>query len=124
MIRTQKENDCGVCAVANALNVSWWTAAFYIFGDRADNKLRFNSKTRQIAEALWLEEFTLIRVKRWEDIPDRSIVKVKPPECEGTGDWHWVVWRDGMIWDSSLRAPVKTTSAYWCRLVSYLGVPA
>lgn len=124
MILTQKENDCGVCAVANALAVSWFSAAVRIFGLRADNKLRFNTKTKQIAQALWLDEFTLIRVKRWQDIPDRSVVKVIPHECEGTGNWRWVVWRDGKIWDSCLRAPVKDTSKYGCRLVSYLGAPA
>lgn len=120
MIKQREQNDCGVCAVANARNIGWATAAYLIFGEKCFNKLRFNTKTRQIAAALQLDEFKLIRVKSWHDIPDRSIVKVIPSACEGTSNWHWVVWRDGMVWDSIHSLPI-TPDKYNHRLVSYLG---
>ena len=62
MIRTKRENDCGVCAVANALGCQWHVAADRVFGYRFDNKLKFNSKTRQIANALSIHDHKLIRV--------------------------------------------------------------
>jgi hypothetical protein len=119
MIRNRKENDCGVCAVANARDIGWATAALRIFGEKFTNKLRFNTKTRQIAAALHMRSFALTRVKSWHDIPDRSIVKVIPSACEGTNNWHWVVWRDGMVWDSCHVCPI-TPDKYNHRLVSYL----
>jgi hypothetical protein len=118
MVRSLYPSDCGVCAVANALGASWGDAATAIFGDGFWNKLRFNTKTKQIIAALG--DLELVRVKYWQEIPDRSVVKVIPPECEGTGNWHWVVWRDGKVWDSNSARP-RSWRSYDCRLVSYLG---
>lgn len=120
MIRTYRPNDCGVCALANIFNWRWETAAEEIFGGRWWNKLKFNTKTRQLSDALHEPDARLIRVKDWYDIPDRSIVKVIPSACR-KGDWHWVVWRDGLVWDSNHRVPV-TPDRYNHRLVSYIGV--
>jgi hypothetical protein len=120
MIHHRKRNDCGVCAVANLCNISWPTAALRLFGEKFANKLAFNTKTRQIALAIHLDDFKLIRIKDWHDIPDNSIVKVIPSVCEGTGSWHWVVWRDGLVWDG-LHAQPLTPDRYNHRLVSYLG---
>jgi hypothetical protein len=120
MIRSLRRNDCGVCAVANALSCSWQIAADRIFGSAFRNKLAFSTKTKQIAIALHNYAPKLIRVKSWDDIPDRSVVKVLPLECEGTGNWHWVGWRDGMVWDNNNARP-RSPHRYNCRLVSYLG---
>ncbi len=121
LVKSRATDDCGVCAVANAKGVSWATAALRIFGDAFSNKLKFNTTTRKIAAALHLDSFKLIRVKDWHDIPDLSVVKVICSAQEGTGNWHWVVWRDGMVWDSTYGLPV-TPDRYRHRLVSYLGV--
>ena len=120
MIQIQRENDCGVCAVANALEVSWTYAADIVFNENWSNKLRFNTKTRQIANALNIQDHKLIRVKEWHDIPDHSIVKVINSAQGGTGNWHWVVWRDGLVWDSNHSVPIAP-HRYNHRLVSYLG---
>lgn len=119
MIRQRQQNDCGVCAVANVRNIGWSMASRLIFGEKYLNKLRFNTKTRQIAAALQMDNFKLTRVKSWHDIPDRSIVKVIPSACEGTRNWHWVVWSDGLVWDSIHALPI-TPDKYNHRLVSYL----
>ena len=124
MIRSLRRNDCGVCAVANALSCSWQIAADRIFGSAFRNKLAFSTKTKQIAIALHNYAPKLIRVKSWDDIPDRSVVKVMPLACEGTGSWHWVVWRDGTVWDSNYerpRSPKHYSRRRLRRLVSYLG---
>lgn len=120
MIRSKRQNDCGVCALANALSISWAQAAFELFGDKWNNKRTFNTKTARVADALWEPAAKLIRVKDWYDIPDRSIVKVIPSACEGTGNWHWVVWRDGLVWDGLHAVPLRP-ERYNHRLVSYIG---
>lgn len=121
MIHSQRQWDCGVCAVANALNISWWAAASRIFSpEAASNKLRFSTKTRQIALALDIRNHKLIRVKSWAEVPEGSVVKVMPPVCEGTGDWHWVAYRRGRVWCSCADRPVAPKNYLW-RLVSYIG---
>lgn len=124
MIKTQKLNDCGVCALANKMAISWNGAAFRLFGGLFSFRRAYNTKTRDLCQMLFPFniEAGLIRVKAWADVPDGSIVKVIPPQCEGTGNWHWVVWKNGKIWDSCHQRPVnpKRTS-YDCRLVSYIG---
>lgn len=120
MITSQCRDDCGVCAIANLLGCSWQVSANLIFGKTAHNKLRFSTKTRQLAQAVGIANHKLIRVKDWHDIPDRSIVKVIPSACEGTGNWHWVVWKDGMVWDSNRSLP-WSPHRYLHRLTSYLG---
>jgi len=121
MIKNTKLHDCGVCAVANLLDISWRAAAHRIWGNAHYNRLRFNTRTKQVATAIDITKPKLIRVKSWHDIPpERAIVKVIPPECEGGYDWHWVVWRDGKVWDSCLTRASKPEH-YECRLVSYLG---
>lgn len=122
MVRSRKRNDCGVCAIANVRGVSWASAALWLFGQNFSNRLSFGSTTRKVAAAMSMGVFKLIRVKSWHDIPDKSIVKVIPSACEGTGSWHWVVWRDGMVWDGMRSLPL-TPDRYNHRLVSYLGVP-
>lgn len=120
MIVSQERDDCGVCALGNVLDTSWQMAAGMIFGAEWQNRLRFNTTTRQIATALCIKNHKLIRVKSWYNIPDRSVVKVIPSACEGTGNWHWVVWRDGMVWDSNRSLPLAE-HRYDHRLTSYLG---
>lgn len=122
MVRSREQNDCGVCAVANALGISWPSAALRLFNIHFSAKRYFGTTTRRVAAAMRMTDFKLIRVKAWHDIPDKSIVKVIPSACEGTGSWHWVVWRDGMVWDGMRSLPL-TPDRYNHRLVSYLGVP-
>jgi hypothetical protein len=130
MVRSQRDNDCGVCAVANLLGCSWGWAADLIFGYWY-NRRSFATKTKDIVAVISRMVIAsrpapkLIRVNQWRDIPDGSIVKVIPGPCEGTGDWHWVVWRDGLIWDSLNTTPVKPARyglRYGRRLVSYIGL--
>lgn len=111
-------DDCGVCALANALLLSWREAASKIFPDGHAHKARFNTKTKQIVAALG-GKHALQRVKDWHDIPSGSVVKVIPSHCEGTGNWHWVAWRDGKVWCSYMRRAFKPEH-YEMRLVSYL----
>ena len=118
--RTQRENDCGVCAVATALRVSWSEAARFIFGPAWANKLRFNTKTRQIAAVLFPHGGGgLVRASSWAEIPNNAICKVILPWQEGTGGWHWVVYRNRHVLCSN-KARRIPPERYEGRLVSYI----
>src|ERR1700742_4430287 len=101
MIKSRANNDCGVSAIANFRGISWLGGATLLFGLALPRS--FSTTTAKISMALGGHRlFKLRRVKRWVDIPDGVIVKVIPPHCEGTRNWHWVVWKNGKIWDSVL----------------------
>ncbi len=118
MVRSQKHNDCGVCAVANRCDITWAAARVRIFGTK--RKHSFNTTTRMLTDAMFVNSWRLIRARDWYAVPNNSVVKVIPSGCRGTRNWHWVVWRDGMVWDSMHYVPL-TPERYTHGPVSYIG---
>jgi hypothetical protein len=122
LIKSQDRNDCGVCAIANRCGITWEEARARLFGDKP--KRAYNTTTRMMKHAMFVDSWRLIRVRDgdWYDIPNNSVVKVIPSACRGTGNWHWVVWRGGMVWDSVHDLPIAPTR-YSHDPVSYIGYP-
>jgi hypothetical protein len=120
MVRSQGHNDCGVCAVANRCGITWAAARVRIFGTK--RKRAFNTTTWMLKDAMFVNGWRLIRARDWYDIPNNSVVKVIPSGCRGTRNWHWVVWRGGMVWDSEFTVPISPVY-YTHGPVSYIGYP-
>lgn len=120
MVRNHKRNDCGVCAVANRCGITWEAACRRLFDGKRKRSL--NTTTRMLKAAMFVDSWRLIRVKDWYDVPNNSVVKVIPSSCRGTCNWHWVVWKDGMVWDSVHDIPISPVY-YTHAPVSYIGYP-
>jgi hypothetical protein len=122
MIRSARHNDCGVCALANLKRISYPKALARLHPNWR-RKRSFGTTTRMMkigARAHIKAKLILVRSRSWYDVPDNSLVKVVPSFLVGTRNWHWVVWRDGMVWDSVHACPV-TPELYTHYPVSYLG---
>lgn len=122
MITTIRTNDCGVCALANLKDISYPKALARLHPNWR-RKRTFGTTTRVMKIGLRAHiktKLILVRSKDWYDVPDKSIVKVLPSGCRGSRNWHWVVWRDGLVWDSVHSLPI-TPERYSHHPVSYLG---
>ena len=119
MILSNHRDDCGVCALANAFAISWTAAVKKIFPNGHTHKKRLNTTTKAIVAALG-GGYKLKRVDDWKHIPDGSVVKVIPAQCEGTGNWHWVAWRAGKVWCTYNGRTMRPHEFKRMRLVSYL----
>lgn len=116
--------DCGVCAVANLRGWTWEQAAAVIFPNH------FRTKKKQwstyTADVRHLAGYgRLLRAYKWDDIPDGVLVRVRFPATNKHGYClHWVVWKDGMVWDSELNSPMRplfyTAQRPDARLMSYI----
>lgn len=105
------KTDCGVAALAILCNVMWEEARDAIVWPGR----RYYTTTKQLREAAILLGFTTkstlqnrLRVITvpvdwyehpytstiWSLIPDNSLVKIP-----GRHSWHWVVWRNGKVYD-------------------------
>ncbi len=101
-----KLHDCGVCALANVLGVSYedsFNTLFPVVG----RKYKFGTKTKQLIAAAEQLGFNppqrkLKQVYQWAYVPTNSIVKV----CPRKYSWHWVAYIDGIVYDSECDVPL------------------
>ena len=105
LVKQRTRTDCGVACLAMLCKVSYeeahraipWRPSTTIWG----------TCTKQLREAaiklgyafIGTEKFRLIPLgkRSWTEIPHNSLVKV--PNPAEPGQWHWVVWRKGKIYD-------------------------
>lgn len=112
-VKQRFKTDCGVAALAMLCDVTWEQAREAIIWPGR----RYNTTTKQIRKAAWKLKFAtmqgrlkIIRVpfttewegkpvdqSRWSLIPHNSLVKIPTPDFGGR--WHWVIWRNGKIYD-------------------------
>ena len=112
-IRHHGLDDCGVCALATALNVTWERARDAMFDDGLKH-LSYATSGHDIQrgafhlgwKSVYLRMRPLREDKTWRDIPLKpgqiAIVKVQYADARAA---HWVVFDQGIVWDSNFDTP-------------------
>ena len=113
-VKQRFKSDCGVASLAMLCDVTWEQARDAIVWPSR----RYYTTTKQIRGAAWDLKFAtmqgrlqIIRIpktrewegklvdhKIWSLIPHNSLVKI-PSGNEYSGRWHWMVWRNGKVYD-------------------------
>lgn len=121
VVTKQRKNDCGVCAVANILGITWEEAAKLVFPFDWNDRKKYGTTAKQIGLALYSIPAPKLRVAGdWKWVPDRSIVKVMPHHKK-YGNWHWVAKIDGMVVDNGNPQPMLASVAdLKYRMTSYV----
>lgn len=115
IVRHRNLEDCSVCAVATACNISWETSLERM--SRHKNHIVFRSYTRDMVEAVnkdktFCTDFTRLKTLRsrlWSDIPipldGCALVKVRYPSQKA--NWHTVVWDGYFVYESNAEIPLR-----------------
>lgn len=124
MILSSGLNDCGVCALANALGISWKDSKNLIWpkGRRGQN---YYTTTKQLIEAL--RKYGIkIKQNKLESNHERewpqtiSIVKVRPRGCK-KHNWHWVTCDGTYVYDNHYNKP-KLIERYELNPMGYINI--
>lgn len=108
-IAQRGKTDCGVAALAMLCDVPYesvdrailWRRHGVLFG--TDTKMLREAAERLGYRGKGTEKNQLKRLggKSWDAIPENSLVKIPHPDPK-IGQWHWVAWRKGAIYDPAL----------------------
>lgn len=115
MIVSTKSNDCGVCALANALDVTWQDAKELIWPKGRKGK-NYYTTTKNLIEAInrsnadigsspLCQTRLMPNTKRAWPKQGMYIVKVRPRGCK-PHNWHWVACDGKKVYDNQYSKPI------------------
>lgn len=123
-IRQRHKTDCGIAALAMLCDVTYeeanraipWRRESHMYGTTTTMLKEGGAKLGYRTESTPQDRLKPLRGRGWEDIPDNSLVKI--PHPTQSGNWHWVAWRKGRIYDpargvflpKAFHAPTNPTS--------------
>lgn len=115
-VKQRNKRDCGVAALAMLCDVTYedanraipWRREGILSGTTTTQLREGGIKLGYATESTPQDRLKVIRAPKswaerkvdpdiWSLIPNNSLVKI--PASLGSGDWHWVVWRKGKIYD-------------------------
>lgn len=114
-VRHHGLDDCGVCALATALEITWEEARDAIFDDGLPHK-KFATTTRDVVRGAHLRGYRSIFGKAkgvkigktWGDIPlDTDQIAIVNVHYADTRMGHWVVWDGEFVWDCNFPGPLS-----------------